>query len=231
MSVTDSGSGSCASAETQTYYLSQSHTAFILIVSITVTVVPLLVLAWFSLDPDWMPEKPDFSSSSGRRRKGFIYALIFWALFVLFMKLPFWIRIPFLLWSSYKFLRFFSVLGIRAFDKKPDFIISPEGVGGWSGCSFHHVPWSAIAKLNVAIHQPKFGSFNVGSPKRRITFYGPETGSRRFFDTLPPKKIEINYYQGPFPEKSENILRIVRIYRPDLVKEEDLTDLAEASNL
>jgi len=58
-------------------------------VSIAVTVVPLLVLAWFSLDPDWMPEKPDFSSSSGRRRRGFIYALIVWALFVLFMKLPF----------------------------------------------------------------------------------------------------------------------------------------------
>gem|GEM_PF-6894716 len=89
MSVTDPRSSSCASTETRTYYLSPSHTIFILIVSIAVTVVPLLVLAWFSLDPDWMPEKPDFSSSSGRRRRGFIYALIVWALFVLFMKLPF----------------------------------------------------------------------------------------------------------------------------------------------
>jgi len=199
-------------------------------VSITATAVPLLVLAWFSLDPDWMPEKPDFSSSSGRRRKGFIYALIFWALFVLFMKLPFWIRVPFLLWSSYKFLRFFSVLGIRAFDKRPDFVISPEGVSGWSGRSFHHVPWPAITKHYVAVRQHKIWGFDVGSPKKIITLYGPETGPRRFFGTLPPRKIEINYYQGPFPEKSENILRIVCIYRPDLVKDEDLADLAEASN-
>ncbi len=72
--------------------------------------------------------------------------------------------------------------------------------------------------------------FDVGSPKKIITHYGPETGPRRFFGTPPPRKIEINYDQGPFPEKSENILRIVRIYRPDLVKEEDLADLAEASN-
>jgi hypothetical protein len=230
MSVTEPDSNLCASPKTQAYYLSPLHSAFVLTVSIAFTVVPLLILAWFSLDPDWMPEKPDFSSSSGRRRKGFFYALILWAFFVLFMKLPFWIRVPFLLWSSYKFLRFFSVLGIRAFDRKPDFVISPECVSGWSGHTFQHVPWSAIAKLNVSIHQQRFWNFDVGRPKRGITFYGPETGPRRFFDTLPPKKIKINYRQGPFPEKSENILQIVRKYRPDLVKEEDLTNLAAASN-
>jgi hypothetical protein len=226
MPVTGPDSIPSASTETKTYYLSPSHTVFVLIVSIAVTVIPLLVLAWFSLDPDWMPEKPDFSRPSGRRRKGFIYALILWALFVLFMKLPFWIRVPFLLWSSYKFLRFFGILGARAFDQKPDFIISPEGVSGWSGRGFHHVPWTAITNLHVVIHQTKFGIFNVGAPKRRITFYGPETGPRRFFDTLPPKKIEINYFQGPFPEKSENILRIARQHRPDLVKEEDIIEIA-----
>jgi len=109
-------------------------------------------------------------------------------------------------------------------------VISPEGVSGWSGRSFHHVPWSAITKLHIAVRQHKVWGFDVGSPKKIITLYGPETGPRRFFDTLPPRKIEINYCQGPFPEKSENILRIVRLYRPDLVKEEDLADLAGASN-
>jgi hypothetical protein len=223
MSVTNLRS--TASAETQNYYLSQSHTVFILIVSIAVTVLPLLILAWFSLDPDWMPKQPDFSGSP-RRRKGFFYALILWAILVLFMKLPYWIRIPFLIWSSYKFLRFFGILGVRAFDQKPDFIISPEGVSGWSGRGFHHLPWAAITNLHVMTHQAKFGIFDVGAPKRRITFYGPETGPRRFFDTLPPKRIEINYFQGPFPEKSENILRIALQHRPDLVKEEDTVELA-----
>jgi hypothetical protein len=229
MSVTKSDPVPSVSAETQTYYLSRNHTVFLLTVSIAVTVVPLLILAWFSLDPDWMPEKPDFSSSSGRRRKGLFYALIVWALFVLFMKLPFWIRVPFLLWSSYKFLRFFSVLGIRAFDKRPDFVISPEGVSGWSGRSFHHVPWSAIKKLHVAVRQHKIWGFDVGSPKKIITLHGPGTGPRRFFDTLPLRRVEINYVHGPFPEKAEVILSIVYRYRPDLVAEEDLADLAVAS--
>ncbi|WP_230532549.1 hypothetical protein [Microvirga roseola] len=142
------------------------------------------------------------------------------------MKLPFWIRIPFLLWSSYKFLRFFSVLGVQAFDKKPDFVLSPEGVSGWSGRSFHHVPWSAISTLHVAVHQPKLWGFDIGSPKKRITLYGPETGPRRIFGTLPPRKIAINYAYGPFPEKTETILRLVDQYRPDLIKEEDLVDPA-----
>lgn len=195
-----------------------------LILSLGITVVPLLILTWFSLDPDWMPEKPDFSSS---QRRGFFAVLIFWAFFVLFMKLPFWIRIPFLLWSGYKFLRFFTRASVRVFDREPDFIISPEGVCGWSGRSFHHVPWAAITKLDIAIHQLKFGNFDIGSPKRNISFRGPETGPRRFFDTLPPRRIEINYIQGPFPETSETILRIVQRYRPDLVKEEDLVELAK----
>lgn len=212
--------------ETQNYYLSPDKVTFTLVAGITITVVPLLTLAWFCLDPDWMPQQPDFSHG---RRRGWVYALIFWAFFVLFMKLPFWIRIPFLLWSSYKFLRFFSILGIRAFDQKPDFIIASEGIGGWSGRRFHHVPWSAMTKLNVAIHQNKFGSFDIGSPKKNITFYGPEAGPRRFFDTLPPKRIEINYWQGLFSEKPETILRYVQKYRPDLVKEEDLIDLAGRS--
>lgn len=199
--------------------------AFALIVGVAVTVVPLLILAWFSLDPDWMPEQPDFSGSS-RRRRGFFFVLILWAFFVLFMKLPFWIRIPFLLWSSYKFFRLLILGGLRAFDQEPDFVISPEGISGWSGRAFHHVPWSAISKLNVVVYRTEFGNFEIGPQKRRITFYGPEVGPRRFFDTLPPKKIELNYSQEAFSEKPETILRLVRQYRPDLVKEEDLVDLA-----
>jgi len=224
MSVAESDPVSSISAETKTYYLSPYYAVFALIASIALTVVPLLILAWFSLDPDWMPEKPDFSSSSSSRRRGFIYALILWALFVLFMKLPFWLRVPFLLWSSYKLLRFFSVLGLRAFDEKPDFVISPEGVSGWSNYSFHHVLWPAITKLHVTVHQPKIWGFGIGSPKKRLTLYGPETGPRRFFDTLPPKRIEISYAHGPFPERTEIILNLIRQYRPDLVKEEDLLD-------
>ncbi len=203
--------------------------AWTLLLFIAVTVVPLLLLAWFSLDPNWMPEQPNFS---GSRKKGLAVVLILWAFFVLFMKLPFWIRIPFLLWSSYKFLRFFSRIGIRAFDREPDFIISPEGVSGWSGRGFHHVPWSAITMLGVRVKQSTYAGFKVGPAQRFITFYGPEAGPRRFFDTLPPKKIELNYVQGAlyvqgvFPEKAETILRLVQQYRPDLVKDEDLTALA-----
>jgi hypothetical protein len=224
MSVIDPASTSSRPPETHNYYLSPSHMTLALVISVAVTVVPLLVLAWFSLDPDWMPKQPDFASSS-RRRKGFFVALIFWAFFVLFMKLPFWIRIPFLLWTSYKFIRFFSGLGIRSFDRKPDFIISPEGVSGWSGRSFHLVPWVEISKLDVSVHERTYGGFKIGASHRSITFRGPETGPRRFFDTLPPRKIEITYLQGPFPEKPETILRMVRQYRPDLVKEDDLAEL------
>ncbi|MGO4389281.1 hypothetical protein AB4Y85_17275 [Microvirga sp. 2YAF29] len=229
MSVNDPALDSAPLSETQIYYFSRSRIAFATILFIAFTVVPPVVLAWFSLDPDWMPEQPNFSRWVGRGRRGaagLFYALIFWAFFVLFMKLPFWVRIPFLLWSSYKFLRFFMLRGWRAFDRKPDFSISSEGISGWSGRTFHHVPWSEITKLDVRIHQSKFGSFDIDSPKRHLEFQGPETGPRRFFDTLPPKKIEIHYQQGLFPEKSENILRIVQKYRPDLVNEEDLFELA-----
>lgn len=212
------------SSETQIFYFSRSRMALALIFFVTATVVPLLLLAYYSLDPDWMPQQPDFS----RRRKGVFLVMILWAFFVLFMKLPFWIRIPFLLWSSYKFLRFFTRVGTRAFDREPDFIISPEGVSAWSGRNLHHVPWSAMTKLSVLVKVPTYAGMKVGPTERRITFYGPETGGRRFFNTLPPGEIELHFVQGLFPEKAETILRLVQKYRPDLVNEGDLIDLARS---
>jgi len=179
-----------------------------------ILIVPVLVFAWYlTLHPDWMPDKPDFSS----HRRGFAAALIAWSVFVLFMKVPIWLRLPFLFWAGLKLLQVFGRLLLYAFDQKPDFIVSEKGIGGWDGPRFRFVPWSEVKQLNIVRHQNRILGSDIGKPQEWLEFRGPEAGERRFFGTLPPRQVRITYSQMYFATKNAVIIEKVRRYRPDLI--------------
>jgi hypothetical protein len=181
---------------------------------ITIFVAPVLVFAWYLvLYPDWMPEKPDFS----RRSRGLGSALIFWAFFMLFMKVPVWIRLPFLLWTGFRLTRLFGRQLIHAFDREPDFVISPDGVGGWDRDEFRFFPWSEISKLTIIERQNDLWGFKIGRPQQWIELLGPEVGPRRFFETFPPRRARLMYSQLYFPTKNAEILHSIGRHRPELV--------------
>jgi len=81
-----------------------------------------------------------------------VYALIFWAFFVLFMKLPIWIRLPFLFVSGLQLTRLAVRRLLHAFDQEPDFSIGPDGIGGLDRTGFHVIPWNEVK--SVTVHGP-----------------------------------------------------------------------------
>jgi hypothetical protein len=201
----------------ETHYLCRWRIPIWTVLGLALTVCPILVLAWYCLDADWMPQTPDFSRG---RRRGWVIAFIGWAFFVLFMKLPVWIRIPFLLWSSLKLLRLYIRWIFQAFDREPDFVISPAGVGGWDQTEFRFFPWPEVSNLTVRTNQQYFLGFKIVPAQQWIDIHGPEVGPRRLFKTLPPRRVTLMYSQLYFPTKNAEILRSIHRYRPDLVPNE-----------
>jgi hypothetical protein len=160
----------------------------------------LLFCAWVLLDPAWHPgpPKPDMNSKA---TAGYFMVLFF-------ASLPVWIRVPFLLFTTTEMLRRAARRLFHTFDDKPDFVISPEGIAGWSGMSFCSIPWPEVSTAFVY--------------ERAIHIYGTGKGARRFFGILPPRRPHITYSQLFFPRKNTDIILAIRSYRPDLMKAEAL---------
>jgi len=131
-----------------------------------------------------------------------VYALIFWAFFVLFMKLPIWIRLPFLFVSGLQLTRLAVRRLLHAFDQEPDFSIGPDGIGGLDRTGFHVIPWNEVK--SVTVHGPN------------IEVRGQEHGPRRFFDTLPPRRLSIGFSQHVFKVRKAEVLDAIRHFRPDI---------------
>ncbi|MGO4572073.1 hypothetical protein [Microvirga sp. 2TAF3] len=148
----------------EVYYLCRWRTPALFLLTVVVLAGPILVFAWYlSLYPDWMPQTPDFT----RGRRGWVAALFVWIFFVLFMKLPIWIRLSFLLGAGLQIIRLAVRRVLHAFDQKPDLSIGPEGIGGLDNSGFHVIPWGKIDSL-VA-----YGPY--------IVIVGQEWGGAAFF--------------------------------------------------
>jgi hypothetical protein len=188
-------------ATREVHYLCRWWTPALALLAIALMAGPVLWFAWYiSVYPDWMPEAPDFGHR--RLKRGVIYTVIFWAFFILFMKLPIWIRLPFLLAAGLHLARLSLRKVPYAFDQKPDFSIGPEGIGGLDKTGFHIIPW------------PDVKSVTVRGPNVEIV--GQEHGPRRFFDTLPPRRLRIGFSQLIFDLRREDVIEAVRFFRPDL---------------
>lgn len=120
----------------------------------------------------------------------------------MFMKLPTWIRLVFLLGSGLHVAR----LGLRrilhAFDRTPDLSIGPEGFGGLDNSGFHIIPWDKIE--TVLAHGPS------------VIIVGPEGGPRRFFGRFSPRRLRIYFSEYLFKISEAEVLQAIHFYRPTL---------------
>ena len=195
---TDIADAFASYSQEQHHYLRPLRTLISCGFVLLLTVVPIGALAWFCLDAGWMPATPDFS----RFRRGMVYALIAWAFFVLFMKLPVWIRISILAWSSSGLIRLVARRILHAFDHKPDLTIGPAGIGGLDKTGFQRIPWPDVK--TVTSYGPS------------VEVVGQEHGPRRFYGTLPPRRVKILYSQFVFKIQKKDVLAAIRYFCPDV---------------
>jgi len=137
--------------------------------------------------------------------------------------LPVWIRVPLIVYAALELTRRIIRRLFHTFDDKPDFVISIEGIAGWDGMKFCLIPWAEMSDVKVHRTKPRVWGFQILPTQEWISIYGAETGPRRFFGALPPRRPRIMYNQMYFPKKNTEILLAIRPYRPDLVNADPLT--------
>lgn len=168
----------------------------------------LLVFAWVLLDATWTPPSP----SGGTGGRGYVIVVALAAL-------PVWIRVPLLISLAGQFIRVAIIRLRQVFDNEPDFVITPEGVGGWDGLVFRTIPWSEVSEVRVVDkNRPLFGPRIL--PRQQFIYVrGAAVGERPFFGTFPPRRASVLYTDLFFATSNHWILDALRRYRPDLVAE------------
>jgi len=122
------GADPSTSGGTQVHHFCPSKMRRLAAISI-VGAAGLVVFAWDLLDPEWIA--PQWSAGTALGKPGIGHLVV-----VALAALPVWMRVPIVMsGAGYLFWAVISRLA-HTFDDRPDFLIRPEGVGGWDGFVF-----------------------------------------------------------------------------------------------
>jgi hypothetical protein len=201
------GADPSTSGGTQVHHFCPSKMRRLAAISI-VGAAGLVVFAWDLLDPEWIA--PQWSAGTALGKPGIGHLVV-----VALAALPVWMRVPIVMsGAGYLFWAVISRLA-HTFDDRPDFLIRPEGVGGWDGFVFRTIPWSEVSRISVD-QRPRW---EIIPRPHYIWVYGATIGPPRFFGMCPPPRAKVFYTDSFFATENYWIIEALRQYRPDLVRE------------